>query len=418
MNSEPETTEPETTAARQSTQPAEPTTPTGPVNLDCAATQAVRPEVLSAIWPLLSEQFGNPASHHEAGEQAARALDWARSLAAETLGTRPGRIVFTSGGTESNSLALHGTLLARHRGGHVLVSAIEHPSVLQTAQQLQRWHGAEVETVPVGMNGIVDPAEVAALLRPDTCLVAVMAVNNEVGTIQPIQEIAELVHGAGARLHVDAVQAGSWLDLRPLERVADTLSVSGHKLGGIKGAGLLALGRGVVLEPFMDGGGQEGGIRSGTVNVPGCVSTALALHLAQQEALAYQTGEELPCGREPGRRLAQAVLTGLGDLGVAARLSGDPESRVPGTVSFVFPGLHAEAVLLELGRHGVLASSGSACAAGSTEPSAVLTALGWDPVEALGALRLSFSPHTPAAVLDYAARAVIESVAAVADLGR
>lgn len=397
------------------------------INLDASATQAVRPQVLETVLPLFTEAFGNPASHHEAGEEALRALDWGRALAAEALGTRPSRVVFTSGGTESNALAMHGTLLARPRGKHVLITALEHPSVVSTAAQLVAWHGAEVEVIPVGRSGVADPSEIASRLRPDTTLVAMMAVNNEVGTIQPVRDVAALTQAVGARLHVDAVQAGSWMDLQPLMFAADTLSVSGHKLGGLKGAGVLGLGRGVSLVPFLDGGGQEGGLRSGTVNVPGAVSTALAMTLARADALAAAAldsmsvsgpGEaEAACGPRPGDRMAAHVLKALAAAGVPAELSGDPVHRVQGIVSFVFPGLHAEAVLLELGRRGVLASSGSACSAGSTEPSAVLTAMGYPGPDALGALRLSFAPHTAAADLDIAADAVVESVLAVTRMG-
>jgi len=387
------------------------------IHLDAAATQPVRPRILEAVQPLFTEQFGNPASHHEAGEQAARALEWARGVAAEALGVRPGRVVFTSGGTESNALGLHGMALARPRGRHVLVSALEHPSVQRSVEQLVRWHGFEAEVVPVDRSGVVAPEDVERRLRPDTTLVALMAVNNEVGTVQPVREVGQLAHAVGARLHVDAVQAGAWCELGELTAVADTLAVSGHKLGGLKGAGALALGRGVVLEPFLDGGGQEGGVRSGTVNVPGAVATALALGMARSDAVAAAEGTA-PCGVAAGERLASRVLEGVHAAGLAAELTGDPVRRVPGIVSFVFPGMHAEAILLELGRRGVLASSGSACAAGSSEPSEVLTAMGYEGSVALGALRMSFSPTLSAQELDRAAEAVVESVVAVGAMAR
>lgn len=386
------------------------------IHLDAAATSPVRAEVLQAVMPLFTETFGNPASHHEAGESAARALEWGRGLVAEACGVKPGRVVFTSGGTESNALALHGTALARPRGRHVLVSAIEHPSVARAAEQLGEWHGFEVQTVPVLASGLVDPAEVAARLRPDTTLVALMAVNNEVGTVQPVAEVSALARAVGARVHVDAVQAGAWLHLAPLATSADTLSLSGHKLGGLKGAGALVLGRGVSVAPFLDGGGQEGGVRSGTVNVPGAVATGLAVRLAQHDVERF-LGGGAPCGAGPGEALAAAVLVGLAAAGVPASLTGDPASRVPGIVSFVFPGVHAESVLLELGRRGVLASSGSACAAGSSEPSEVLTAMGYPAEVAVGALRLSFSPQLPAAELEAAGAAVVDAVLAVHGLG-
>jgi len=376
------------------------------IYLDAAATTAVRPEILDTVWPLLTTEFGNPSSRHTIGESAARALDYARTLAASVLGVRAGDIVFTSGGTESNNLALKGMALANPRGRHLVTTAVEHSSVRESVDYLVRHHGFVVDTVPVDREGRVDPALLAAALRPDTTLVSVMAVNNEVGTIQPVAEAAAAARAVGALVHTDAVQAAGWMDLAPLAAATDALSVSGHKLGGLKGAGLLYLRGRLEAEPVLHGGGQERGRRSGTENVAGAVSTATALKLAA-EASAGGAAEGY------GRFLADFVLQGLDG---AALLTGHPTERVPGIVSFCFPGTAGEAVLLELERRGVVCSSGSACHAGSSDPSPVLLAMGYDADTAQTAVRLSFSRGVKEAEIAQAARATVAAVKAVAGL--
>ncbi|GAA1357930.1 cysteine desulfurase family protein [Arthrobacter rhombi] len=382
------------------------------IYLDAAATTPVKQEVLDLIWPLMARDFGNPSSHHGPGETAARALDYARTAAASTLRVRTGDIVFTSGGTEANNLAIIGLALATPRGKHLVRSAAEHSSVREACDYLARHHGFAVDVAGVDRAGRVDPAELAALLRPDTTLVSVMAVNNEVGTIEPVAEIAAAARTVGALMHTDAVQAAGWLDVAELASHVDALSVSGHKLGGMKGAGLAMIRGRLPLEPLLHGGGQERGRRSGTENVAGAVSTATALRLA-----ATGTGE-FDAAQRRAAYLIDTVLTGLegrrGQGTTAALLTGDPVHRVPGIVSFVFPGTHGEAILLELERRGIVCSSGSACAAGSTDPSPVLLAMGYEPDVALTALRLSFTAEATEVQLTTAARAVVAAVQAVA----
>lgn len=378
------------------------------IYLDAAATTPVRQEVLDVIIPLLTSDYGNPSSTHEMGQSAARALDYARTTAAKVLGVRSGDIVFTSGGTESNNLAIKGLALANPRGKHVVISGIEHPSVTEAARYLEKHHGFIVDVVPVTADGLVDLAVLESLLRPDTTLVSVMAVNNEIGTIQPISEVSAAARGVGAMVHCDGVQAAGWLDMAELASHVDALSISGHKIGGLKGAGLLMVRGKLGLEPLIHGGGQERERRSGTENVAGAVSTATALvHAAQSNAAGT--------AQNHGGYFINTVLSGLNTNGrTRAILTGDRARRVPGIVSFVFPETGGETVLLELERRGVVCSSGSACAAGSTDASHVLLALGYDEENAHTAVRLSFTRNVKEAEIATAARAVVAAVKAIA----
>ncbi|MDA4892906.1 cysteine desulfurase family protein [Streptomyces sp. MS2A] len=349
--------------------------------LDHAATSPVRAEVRAAMAPFLGDTFGNPSSHHTVGEAAAAALDDARARVAAVLGMRPGDVVFTSGGTEANNLAVKGIVLAALARGrkHLVTTPIEHESILASADHLARFHDVETTMLPVSGTGMVTPAELAAALRPDTALVSLGHANNEVGTVQDVPGLAAVASGAGVPLHVDAVQSAGWLALRGLG--ADAVSIAGHKLGAPKGTGAVAVRGRIPLEPILHGGGQERGRRSGTENVAGAVALATALELAEAE-------REQACRRvgAQSRRFTDAVLAAVR----SARLTGDPVHRLPGTVSFTFAGTSGEAVLLELERRGVVSSSGSACAAGSDEPSPVLLALGIDPAVAQTAVRFTF----------------------------
>lgn len=380
--------------------------------LDAAATTPVRREVLEAMWPYLTGDFGNPSSHHSLGESAAAALAGARASVAAVLGCRPGELVFTSGGTEADNLAVKGIALARQAANpalnRVVISAVEHPAVEESARYLKRFHGFSVDVVPVDGAGQVTPEALMPLLGPETALVSIMYANNEVGTVQPVPALAELARGHGVPFHTDAVQAAGWLPLDTAALGVDALSISGHKLGAPKGCGVLYVRGRVRLEPVLHGGGQERGRRSGTENIAGAVGLATALALAQ-------AAQREQAGRVSRLRDAfiDAVLTGVPE----AILTGHPTDRLPSVASFCFPGTSGESVLLELERQGVVCSSGSACAAGSDEPSAVLTALGIPREVAQTAVRFSFDAAVTGEDLDTAAKAVSSAVAGVRSLG-
>ncbi|MFK4728081.1 cysteine desulfurase family protein [Agromyces mediolanus] len=372
--------------------------------LDHAATGPVRREALEAMWPYLTGAFGNPSSSHGLGEQAAAALEWSRERVAAVTGARAGEVVFTSGGTEADNLALKGPALAAPRGRHLVVSAIEHEAVLESARFLERVHGFALDVVPVDASGLVQPGELAALLRPDTTLVSIQLANNEVGTVQPIAELAALARASGAVVHSDAVQAAGRLPLDLDALGVDALSLAGHKVGAPKGTGALVVRGRVPLEPVLHGGGQERGRRSGTENVAGAVAFATALDLAEREREEVAARAE-----ELGRALVARVLAEVPD----ARLTGHPTRRLASTASFLFPGASGEAVLLELERDGVISSSGSACAVGRTEPSHVLTAMGV-PAELAGtAVRFTLGPATTGEEIDATVAAAARAVGAV-----
>lgn len=374
--------------------------------LDNAATTPVRPEVLEAMMPFLTRWYGNPSSHHTVGEAAAGALADARARVARILGMRAGDIVFTSGGTEANNLAVKGIAIAAHvhRGAsHVITSEIEHESILESVDYLARLHRFSVSRLPVDDAGRIAAGDVAAVLREDTALVSVGYANNEVGTVQDVAAIAGVAHARGIPVHIDAVQAAGWLPLDAADLGVDAISLAGHKLGAPKGTGLLAVRGRIPIEPVLHGGGQERGRRSGTENVAGAVGLATALELAEAERAASAL-------RVSGVRDAfiAGVLAGV----PTAILTGDRVHRLPGTASFTFAGTSGEAVLLELERRGVVSSSGSACAAGSDEPSHVLIAMGIPAELAQTAVRFTFGHDARVDPADLT-RAVQASVAAV-----
>ncbi|MFF0909946.1 cysteine desulfurase family protein [Microbacterium enclense] len=371
--------------------------------LDNAATTPVRREVLEAMAPYLTRWFGNPSSTHEVGEAAATALADARTRVAAVLGMRTRDVLFTSGGTESNNTAVKGIALgALPRGRrHVVTTAIEHESVLASGDYLHRLHGFDVTHAPVDGDGVLAPSALAAALRDDTALVSVGYANNEVGTVQDVAALTAVAHERGVPVHVDAVQAAGWLPLADLG--ADALTIAGHKIGAPKGTGILAVRGRVPLEPLLHGGGQEGGRRSGTPDVAGAVALATALELAEGERVAE--AERVGAIRDAFIARVRALVPG-------ARLTGHPTRRLPGTASFVFPGVNGETVLLELERRGVVSSSGSACAAGSDEASHVLLALGVPQDDARTAVRFTL-PHGLRDDLRPVADAVAASVAAV-----
>lgn len=376
--------------------------------LDVAATSAVRREVLEAMWPSLTGDFGNPSSHHAVGESAARALADARATVAEWLGCRASEVVFTSGGTEADNLAIKGVALGAPRGRHIVTTPIEHEAVLASVDHLVRIHGFDVTFVRSGPDGLVDPADFEAALRAETTLASVMLANNEVGTVQPVRELAALAHAHGVPFHTDAVQAAGWLPLDVRELGVDALSVSGHKIGAPKGIGALFVRGRLPLEPVLHGGGQERGRRSGTENVAGAVALATAARLAMRD-------REANAVRAASAR--DAFVSAVLAAAPGARLTGHPSRRLPGTASFVFPGTNGETVLLELERRGIVSSSGSACAAGSEDASHVLLALGYDDDVARTAVRFSWGADVTESDLLGVAPAVGDAVRAVRDLG-
>jgi len=363
------------------------------IYLDEAATTPLKRDVLAAMGPYLGPEFGNPSSHHEVGEAALRALDQARADVAARLGARTGEITFTSGGTESDNAAVKGIALAQPGGRHVVISAIEHPAVLESAAFLGRT-GFEVTTLGVDHDGLVSPDDLAAALRDDTTLVSIQLANNEVGTVQPVAELAALAGARGIPFHTDAVQAAGWLDLGVSRLGVQALSISGHKIGAPKGVGVLYVQRRTPIEPLIHGGGQESGRRSGTENVAGAVGLAAALQMASGPA------DEVIARRDAFIARVESEVPG-------AVLTGHRTHRLPGSASFVFPGTSGESILLDLERRGIVSSSGSACAAGSDEPSHVLTALGYDREVAQTAVRFTFGRSTTEADLAQAADALV-----------
>lgn len=377
--------------------------PATPIYLDHHATTPVDPRVLDAMLPYFREDFGNPASTtHAFGWRAEAAVDDARDRIAGALGAEPEEIVFTSGATEANNLAVLGAARAlRRRGRHVVTTAIEHPSVLEPARHLER-EGFETTVLGVDDRGRVDPAAVADALRDDTLLVSVGAANGEVGVVQPLAEIAEVCAGRGVLLHTDAAQAVGKIPLRADETGFDLLSISAHKLYGPKGVGALYVRRRrprIRLEPLWLGGGQQGGLRSGTLPVPLVVGLARALELCL-EALPGE-GPRLAALRD---RLWKQLSTRWPEV----VRNGDAERRLPGNLNVSFPDIDAERLLLAL--TDVALSSGSACSSASPEPSHVLLALGLSEELARASLRIGLGRGTDEAQVDLAARRLLEEL--------
>jgi len=377
-----------------------------PIYLDHAATTPLRPEALEAMLPFMASVFGNPSSAHAAGRAARNALDEAHERLAADLGGAAREVVLTSGGTEANNLAVKGAAWAgKARGGRLVVSAVEHHAVAHAAHHLEKF-GFEVVAAPVDGFGRLDPDAVEALLDERTILVAVMLANNEVGTIQPVREIADRVRARrGIHLHVDAVQGAPYLDLDVATLGADTVAISAHKFEGPKGVGALWVRRGTPLLAQLHGGSQERHRRAGTENVAGAVGMATAYALA--------------CAEKPATRARLARLRGrlqAACLAVAGvELTGHPAERLPGLLSVLVRGADGVAVSVALDLEGIACSTGSACATGSPEPSHVLIAMGVDEADALGALRLSLGRGTTADEVEAAVAVVPRVLADVRD---
>lgn len=372
------------------------------IYLDHSATTPVDPRVVEAMLPFFTEKFGNPSSLHRWGQVALSALDAARQTVADILDASPKEIIFTSGGSESDNLALRGVALAlRAKGNHIITTPIEHHAVLNTAAQLEKEFGFEVTRVPVDRMGRVNPDDVARAITPRTILVSVMYANNEVGTIEPLAEIAKIAKARGVIFHTDAVQAGGYLPVNVNELGVDLMSLGAHKFHGPKGVGVLYARTGTPLLPTQTGGSHERNRRAGTENVPYIVGFATALKIAQSER--ETTNVRLQAMRE---KLIEGILERV----VGAQLTGDPKNRLPGHASFVIPGAIGDEMVLGLDLAGVAGSTGSACTAGSLEPSHVLAAMGYPADLARGALRLTLGRENTDADVEYAVGAVMDVV--------
>ncbi len=361
------------------------------VYLDHNATTAVHPRVADAVALCLREGWGNPSSRHRVGGQAASRLRKARREVAGLLGFSPSEVIFTSGGTESDALALRGVLLASDPPRHLVVSAIEHPAVLESAHALQDEGVCAVTVVGVDEMGRVDPQAIEDALRPDTRLVSVMSANNETGVIQPVVEIARRVRTRGVPFHSDMVQSVGKMPLEDVAAAVDLLSISAHKFAGPKGAGALLVRRGVPLRPVTAAGGQEGGRRGGTENVAGAVGLAQALRITLEEAPAAI--ERMRSLRD---RLEEGLLERVDDLQITSREA----PRVANTTHLTLGGVESGALLTLLDEAGIAVSAGSACATGALKPSHVLVAQGTAPERLHGALRLSLGPSTRPAEIE------------------
>ena len=362
------------------------------VYFDHAATTPTDPVIAQAVLEYMTDIYGNPGSVHAYGRQSRQAVDVAREQVAKLINAQPTEIFFTSGGTESDNIALKGIAYAnRGRGNHIITSAIEHHAVLEPCDELKK-EGFEVTILPVDEFGRVDPEAVKAGIKPETILISIMFANNEVGTIQPIAEIGAIAKERGIYFHTDAVQAvGNWpIDVKAMN--IDLLTMSGHKFNAPKGIGALYVRKGVRLRSIQQGGGQERHLRPGTENVPGIVGLGLAAEKARvgmDEKIRYTT------------RLRDRLLAGILDKVPEIKLNGHPSFRLPGNVNVSVIYVEGESLLLNLDMKGIAASSGSACTSGSLDPSHVLLAMGLDHATAHGSLRLTLGDDNTEEDVDY-----------------
>lgn len=372
---------------------------------DNAATTRVSDEVLKEMMPYFTEHFGNASSIYSIGQDAAKAILSAKERIAACIGCLPQEIYFTSGGSESDNWALRGTVEALARKGkrHIITTNIEHHAVLHTCQYLEK-NGYEVTYIPVNDKGIIDAKDIEAAIREDTALVSVMFANNEIGTIQPISEIAEICKDKGVWFHTDAVQAIGNADINVKEMGIDMMSVSGHKIHAQKGIGFLYVRRGINLPNLIYGGGQENGKRPGTENVPAIMGLAKAVEIATSN---------IPKKIEKLTEKRNRLIDGLLEI-PATRLNGDGDNRLCGNANISILGVEGEFLLLSLSFAGICASSGSACTSGSLDPSHVLLALGLPHEVAHGSLRFSISDETTDEEIDY----IIEKTKQTAERGR
>lgn len=380
------------------------------IYLDNAATTKTAPEVVEAMLPYFTEYYGNPSSIYSVGAEAKKAVNQARETIAQTLGAAANEIYFTAGGSEADNWAIKATAEAySSKGKHIITSAIEHHAVLHTCQYLEK-NGFEVTYVGVDENGVLNPDELKAAIRPDTILISIMFANNEIGTIQPIKEIGEIAKEHGILFHTDAVQAYGQLPINVDEYHIDMLSASGHKLNGPKGIGFLYIRKGVKSRSFVHGGQQERGRRAGTENVPGIVGLAAAAKRAIDN-LEVRTKKE--------KQLRDYLIERIEKEIPYCRLNGEREKRLPNNVNFSFRFIEGESLLIMLDMKGICASSGSACTSGSLDPSHVLLAIGLPHEIAHGSLRLTVSEENTMEEMEQtvdAVKVIVEKLRAMSPL--
>ena len=363
------------------------------IYFDNAATTAVEPEVVETMLPYFTEAFGNASSPHGYGRSARQEMEKARDQVASLIGAKPEEIIFTSGGTESDNLALFGVLEAQEKKGkHIITSMVEHHAVLHTCEYLEKIGKAEVTYLPVDENGLIDPAEVEKAIRPDTVLISIMPANNEIGTIQPIAEIGEIAKKHQVTLHTDAVQAVGAISVDVNELNVDLLTLTAHKIYGPKGIGALFVRKGTRIKPLIHGGSHERNLRAGTESVVQIIGLGKAAEIAQRELKV--DGERIT-------KLRDYIISEVLEKIPYSRLNGDSVRRLPNNVNMSFSFLEGEALLLMLDMKGIACSSGSACTSGSLDPSHVLLAIGLDHETAHGSLRITLGRHSTKEEADY-----------------
>ena len=377
------------------------------IYLDHSATSPVNPDVLKAMEPFFSQEFGNASTFYSLGRTARQAMEAARENVALLIGASPQEIIFTSGGTESDNMAIKGTAYKwKTKGNHIITSKIEHPAVEETCRYLEK-NGFEVTYLPVYEEGIVRIEDVLAAIREDTILITIMHANNEIGTIQPIAEIGEIARKKGIIFHTDAVQTVGKIPVDVEELNVDLLSISAHKLYGPKGIGALYVKKGVFLEPLIHGGGHERALRPGTENVPGIVGLGKACEIALKN---------LKKDQEYVTRLRNQLIAGILENLEESYLNGDPDKRLPNNAHLRFNGIEGESLVLHLDAKGIAASTGSACSSKKLEPSHVLMALGLKEVEAHGSLRLSLGTENTPEDIEYTIKSIKEAVTTLRNL--
>ena len=380
------------------------------VYLDNNATTPVLPEVLEAMRPYFGEHFGNASSIHHHGQETRAAIERARGSVAALLGCRASEVVFTSGGTEADNLAIFG--LARS-GDHVIASTIEHHAVLNTCKRLAKYPeppGCEVTYIPVDGRGLVDPADVKRAIRPNTKLITIMFANNETGVVQPVQEIGKIAAEADVCFHTDAVQAAGKILIDVNEIACDLLTISGHKLHGPQGVGALYMRKGTQLEPMLHGGSHERSRRAGTENVPGIVGLGKAAELA---VAGFERGDD--CANQKMAAARDHLERELLDI-EATGLNGEGAPRVPNTTNIYFDGIEGEALVIALDLKGLAVSTGAACSSGAIEPSHVLTAMGLRPDRARASIRFSLGKQNTEEDVDFALALVPATVERLREL--